>query len=396
VSRILLGVSGGIAAYKACELVRLLVQRGHEVRVVATQHALEFVSPLTLQTLSGSPVRSELLAATAESEISHIELADWAEVFVVAPATANVLAKLAQGIADDLLTTIALATVAPLVVAPAMNVNMYRHAATQANLDLLAKRGARIVGPGKGDLACGWVGEGRLIEIDVIAAVAETCVTEPSLRGEVVLVSAGPTAEPIDPVRVITNRSSGKMGFAVAEAAARRGAEVILVAGPASLPTPHGVQRIDAETAAEMREAVLGALERATIVVLAAAVADYAPARAEDKKLKREKADSLTLELVRNPDILAEVVRLRGARTVVGFAAETDHLLENARGKLARKGCDLIVANDVSRSDIGFDVDRNEVVILGPGPDDVREVPEGPKAEIAARILERVLEVRRR
>jgi phosphopantothenoylcysteine decarboxylase/phosphopantothenate--cysteine ligase len=396
VSRVLLGVSGGIAAYKACELVRLLAQRGHEVRVVATAHALEFVSALTLQTLSSAPVRSELLAATAESEISHIELADWAEVFVVAPATANVLAKLAQGIADDLLTTIALATVAPLVVAPAMNVNMYRHPATQANLDLLGKRGARIVGPGKGDLACGWVGEGRLIEIDVIAAVAESCVTEPSLRGEVVLVSAGPTAEPIDPVRVITNRSSGKMGFAVAEAAALRGAEVILVAGPAALATPYGVQRVDVETAAEMREAVLGALERATIVVLAAAVADYAPARAEEKKLKREKADSLTLELVRNPDILAEVVKRRGARTVVGFAAETDHVLENARGKLARKGCDLIVANDVSRSDIGFDVDRNEVVILGPGPDDLREVPEGPKAEIAARILERVLEVRRR
>ena len=395
-SRILLGVSGGIAAYKACELVRLLAQRGHEVRVVATAHALEFVSALTLQTLSGAPVRSELLAATAESEISHIELADWAEVFVVAPATANVLAKLAQGIADDLLTTIALATLAPLVVAPAMNVNMYRHAATQANLDLLAKRGARIVGPGQGELACGWVGEGRLIEIDVIAAVAESCVTEPSLRGEVVLVSAGPTAEPIDPVRVITNRSSGKMGFAVAEVAARRGAEVILVAGPVALPTPYGVHRIDVETVAEMRDAVLGALERATIVVLAAAVADYAPARAEAVKMKREKADSLTLELVRNPDILAEVVRRRGGRTVVGFAAETDHVLENARGKLARKGCDLIVANDVSRSDIGFDVDRNEVVILGPEPEDLREVPVGPKAEIAARILERVLEVRRR
>jgi phosphopantothenoylcysteine decarboxylase / phosphopantothenate---cysteine ligase len=395
-SRVLLGVSGGIAAYKACELIRLLIQRGHEVRVVATAHALEFVSALTLQTLSGSPVRSELLAASAESEISHIELADWAEVFAVAPATANVLAKLAQGIADDLLTTIALATRAPLVLAPAMNVNMYRHPATQANLDLLAKRGARIVGPGAGELACGWVGEGRLIELDAIAASIETSVTEPSLRGEVVLVSAGPTAEPIDPVRVITNRSSGKMGFALAEAAARRGAEVILVAGPAALPTPHGVARLDVETALEMREAVLGALPRATIVVLAAAVADYAPARAEEKKLKREKADSLTLELVRNPDILAEVVRQRGTRTIVGFAAETDHMLENARGKLARKGCDLIVANDVSRSDIGFDVDRNEVVIVGPGPDDLREIPAGPKSEIAARILERVLEVRRR
>jgi phosphopantothenoylcysteine decarboxylase/phosphopantothenate--cysteine ligase len=396
VSRILLGVSGGIAAYKACELVRLFATRGHEVRVVATEHALEFVSALTLQTLSGAPVRHELLAPSAESQISHIALADWAEVFVVAPATANVLAKLAQGIADDLLTTIALATVAPLVVAPAMNVNMYRHPATQANLDLLAKRGARIVGPGKGELACGWVGEGRLEAIESIAAVTETCVTQPTLRGEVVLVSAGPTAEPIDPVRVITNRSSGKMGFAIAEAAARRGAEVVLVAGPSSQPTPHGVERIDVETAVEMRDAVLGALERATIVVLAAAVADYTPAKVEDKKMKREKADSLVLELVRNPDILAEVVRRRGSRTVVGFAAETDHVIENARGKLASKGCDLIVANDVSRKDIGFDVDRNEVLILGPGPDDLREVREGPKSEVAARILERVLEVRRK
>ena len=395
-SRVLLGVSGGIAAYKACELVRLLSQRGHELRVVATRNALEFVSALTLQTLSGAPVRSELLAAEAESEISHIALADWAEVLVIAPATANVLAKLAQGLADDLLTTVALATRAPLVVAPAMNVNMYRHPATQANLDLLAKRGARIVGPGTGDLACGWVGEGRLVELESIAAVAEACVTEPTLRGQVVLVSAGPTAEPIDPVRVITNRSSGRMGFALAEEAARRGAEVTLVAGPSSLPTPHGVARIDVQTALEMRGAVLKALERATIVVLAAAVADYAPVRAEQKKLKREKADALTLELVRNPDILAEVVKRRGTRIVVGFAAETDHVLENARAKLARKGCDLIVANDVSRSDIGFDVDRNEVAILGPGPGDLREVPAGPKSEVAARILERVLELRAR
>jgi len=396
VSRILLGVSGGIAAYKACELVRLFAQRGHEVRVVATEHALEFVSALTLQTLSGAPVRSQLLEAGAESEISHIQLADWAEVLVIAPATANVLAKLAHGIADDLLTTVALACTAPLVLAPAMNVNMYRHAATQANLDLLQKRAARIVGPGKGDLACGWVGEGRLVENEAIAAVTEACVQEPVLRGEVVLVSAGPTAEPIDPVRVITNRSSGKMGFALAEAAARRGAEVTLVAGPTALPTPYGVARLDVETALEMREAVLGAFDRATIVILAAAVADYAPAQAHDTKLKREQSDSLSLQLVRNPDILAEVVKRKGGRTVVGFAAETDHVLENARGKLVRKGCDLIVANDVSRSDIGFDVDRNEVVIVGPGPDELREVPAGPKSEIAERILERVLEVRRR
>ncbi len=395
-SRICLGISGGIAAYKACELVRLLRGRGHELRVVATAHALEFVSELTLQTLSGAPVRHQLLEASAESEISHIELADWAEVFAVAPATANVLAKLAHGIADDLLTTIALATKAPLVVAPAMNVNMYRHPATQANLDTLAKRGARIVGPGEGELACGWVGEGRLVELDAIVGAIERCGVEPTLRGEVVLVNAGPTAEPIDPVRVITNRSSGRMGFALAEAAALRGAEVVLVAGPVALATPHGVTRIDVETALEMRDAVLGALPRASIAILSAAVADYAPERAEGAKIKREKRDALTLTLVKNPDILAEVVKQRGKATVVGFAAETENLLANARAKLARKGCDLIVANDVSRADIGFDVDRNEVVIVGPGPDDVREVPIARKSEVAACILDRVLEVRRR
>ncbi|MEX2209123.1 MAG: bifunctional phosphopantothenoylcysteine decarboxylase/phosphopantothenate--cysteine ligase CoaBC [Myxococcota bacterium] len=395
-SRICLGVSGGIAAYKVCELVRLLRQRGHELRVVATAHALEFVSEITLQALSGAPVRHQLLEASAESEISHIELADWAEVFAVVPATANVLAKLAHGIADDLLTTVALATRAQLVVAPAMNVNMYRHPATQANLDTLGKRGARIVGPGEGELACGWIGEGRLIELDAIVAAVEQCGTEPVLRGEVVLVNAGPTAEPIDPVRVITNRSSGRMGFAIAEAAARRGAEVVLISGPVALPTPHGVERIDVETALEMREAVLAALPRATIAILAAAVADYAPEQAFGAKIKREKRDTLTLSLVKNPDILAEVVKLRGNRTVVGFAAETDDLLANARAKLARKGCDLIVANDVSRADIGFDVDRNEVLIVGPGPEDVRSVPISQKSEVAARILERVLEVRRR
>jgi phosphopantothenoylcysteine decarboxylase/phosphopantothenate--cysteine ligase len=393
--KLLLGLSGGIAAYKACELVRLLVQRGHEVRVVATAHALEFVSPLALQALCGTPVRSELFSLPDESQISHIELADWADVVVIAPATANVLAKLAAGIADDLLTTVCLATRAPLVAAPAMNVNMYRHPATQENLDRLAKRGVRIVGPGEGELACGWHGEGRLIELDAIAAAAERAASPGSLRGEVVLIDAGPTAEPIDPVRVITNRSSGRMGFALAEAAAREGAEVILVAGPVALPTPAGVERIDVETALEMRDAVLASLPRATIAILTAAVADYAPAAPLDSKLKREDAPRLVLELVRNPDILAEVVRGARGQTVVGFAAETRDVLANARAKLARKGCHLIVANDVSRSDIGFDVDRNEVAIVGPRPEDVVAVPKASKLEVAARILARVLEVRR-
>jgi phosphopantothenoylcysteine decarboxylase/phosphopantothenate--cysteine ligase len=393
--RILLGVSGGIAAYKACELVRLLVQRGHEVRVVATRHALEFVSPLALQTLCGSPVRSELFSLTEESAISHIELADWAEVALLAPATANLLARLAAGLADDLLTTVCLATRAPLVAAPAMNVNMYRHPATQQNLDRLAKRGVSIVGPGEGELACGWTGEGRLVDLEQIAAAAERAASPGALRGEVVLIDAGPTAEPIDPVRVLTNRSSGRMGFALAEIAARQGAEVILVAGPVSLATPPGVERIDVETAGEMRDAVLANLPRATIAILAAAVSDYTAAAPAARKLKREAAPRLTLELVRVPDILREVVAGARGQTVVGFAAETEDVLANARAKLAAKGCQLIVANDVSRPDIGFDAERNEVSIVGPRPEDVVLVPKASKLEVAEHILARVLAVRR-
>jgi phosphopantothenoylcysteine decarboxylase/phosphopantothenate--cysteine ligase len=388
-------VSGGIAAYKACELVRLLVQRGHTLRVVATAHALEFVSPLALQTLSGAPVRSELFSLSDESQISHIELADWAEVVVIAPATANVLAKLATGLADDLLTTLCLAARAPLVVAPAMNVNMYRHPATQENLDRLAKRGAQLVGPGEGELACGWTGEGRLVDLEAIAAAAERAASPGPLRGEVVLIDAGPTAEPIDPVRVITNRSSGKMGFALAEVAARQGAEVILVAGPVALPTPPGVQRIDVETAREMRDAVLASLPRATLAILAAAVSDYSVSEPARAKLKREGAERMTLELVRSPDILREVVREARGQTVVGFAAETENVLANARAKLASKGCQLIVANDVSRADIGFDADRNEVAIVGPGAEAVVWVARASKREVAERILARALEVRR-
>lgn len=395
VGRVLLGVTGGIAAYKACELVRELVRAEHEVRVVATPHALEFVSPLTLQTLSGHPVRSELLSLTEESAISHIDLADWADVALIAPATANTLARLALGLADDLLTTVCLATRAPLLVAPAMNVNMYRHPATQENLDRLAKRGVRILGPDAGELACGWEGEGRLVETGRIRAAVERLLAGGTLAGEVVLITAGPTAEPVDPVRVLTNRSSGKMGFALAEEAARQGAEVVLVAGPVALATPAGVDRIDVETAAQMREAVLGALERATIVIKAAAVSDYRVASPADQKIKREQRASLTLELERNPDILAEVGRQKGTRTVVGFAAETENLLDHARAKLERKSCDLIVANDVSRADIGFDSDHNEVAIVGPSPDQVVQVPSATKREVAARILERIREVRR-
>ena len=393
-SRVLLGISGGIAAYKACELVRLLRRRGHDVRVVATPNGLRFVPAFALQTLSGYPVRSDLFSPTEESQISHIELADWAEVVLVAPATAHVLARLAQGLADDLLTTLCLATRAPLVVAPAMNVNMYEHPATQANLELLAKRGVRIIGPAAGELACGWEGEGRLAELEEIAFAVERHIGGRSLAGEVVLVTAGPTQEPVDPVRVLTNRSSGRMGFALAGEAARRGAEVILVAGPVQLATPPGVQRVDVRTAEEMREAVLGSLERAGVVIKAAAVADYRVAERAPQKIKKT-GEALTLSLVQNPDILAEVAARKGSRTVVGFAAETNDLLAHAREKLVRKGCDLIVANDVSRSDVGFEVDRNEVWIVGPGEEDLVHVPPASKEEVAARVLDRIAELRR-
>lgn len=395
-SRILVGVSAGIAAYKAAELVREFARREHEVRVVTTPGALEFVSELTLQTLSGAAVRSRLFSPGDEAEISHIELADWAEVVVIVPATADLIARLAAGLANDLLSTLCLATRAPLVVAPAMNVNMYRHPATQQNLAAIEKRGARLVGPDAGELACGHVGEGRLSDLDAIVAAAERALGDESLAGEVVLIDAGPTREPVDPVRVITNRSSGRMGFALAEAAARAGAEVVLVAGPVSLSTPPGVTRIDVESAEEMRAAVLDALPRASIAILAAAVSDYTVAAPAGRKLKREDRERMTLELVRAPDILREVVAARVGQTVVGFAAETNEVLANARAKLVRKGCDLIVANDVSRADIGFDSDGNEVSIVGPGPDDLLEVPFASKLEVARRILSRVLEVRRR
>lgn len=392
-SRVLVGVSGGIAAYKACELVRLLQNKGHEVRVAATPNALRFVSALTLQTLTGHPVRAELFSLTEESEISHIDLADWPEAVVVAPATAATIARLAHGMADDFLSTVCLATRAPVVVAPAMNVNMYNHPATRANLDLLAERGVRIVGPGTGELACGWEGEGRLADLEEIAGELEQLLSGGDLRGKTFLVTAGPTLEPIDPVRVITNRSSGRMGFAVAEEAARRGADVMLVSGPVSLPTPFGVKRVDVETMAEMRETVLEMLDPSDVVVLAAAVADYSLPNPSERKLKRAEGSNLVLELTANPDLSREVGLRKGDRTVVTFAAETEDLIENARGKLERKGCDLVVANDVSRADIGFGTERNEVEIIGPDPQEVIHVPSASKNEVAGRILDRIREI---
>jgi phosphopantothenoylcysteine decarboxylase/phosphopantothenate--cysteine ligase len=394
--RILVAVTGGIAAYKVPELVRALRHAGHAVRCIMTPEATRFVAPLVLQTLSGRAVRAQLLDPAEEGEIDHIALADWAELVVWAPATAHALAKLAHGLADDLPAAIGLATRAPILLAPAMNVNMWRHPATEANVALLRGRGAHFVGPEAGELACGWEGQGRMAEPAAIAAAAELLLGPRSLAGEVALVTAGGTREPVDAVRYLGNRSSGRMGFAVAEEAARRGAEVVLVAAPCALATPAAVRRVDVGSALEMRDAVLAELGRATLVVMAAAVADFRPAAPRADKLRKEELPEdagITLELARNPDILAELCRAKGARFVVGFAAESGDPVESARRKLARKGCDLLVANDVSRPGTGFDADQNAVVFVWPGGE-VEELPRLPKSRVAAELLDRVEKAR--
>ncbi len=385
---IVVALSGGIACYKGAELVRLLVRGGAKVRVVMTEAAQQFITPLTLQTLSGHPVATQLFDLTQESEIGHIHLADSADAFVVAPATANVIAKLAHGLADDMLTTIALATRAPVLVAPSMNVNMYEHAATQENLATLRRRGVTIVEPGEGFLACGWEGKGRLSEPADIVREIERRLVPQDLAGRRVVVTAGPNREALDPVRFLSNKSTGKMGFACAAAAWQRGAQVELIAGPTSLTTPYGVTRHEATTAADMRDAVVKAFEMADVLIMSAAVADYRPAKVAPQKLKKQ-GGTLQLELVRTVDILAEIAPKKGKRLVVGFAAETQDVLANAASKLTRKGLDLIVANDVAGSDTGFAVDTNAVTILdsGGGREDI---PLMSKADVADRILDRV------
>jgi phosphopantothenoylcysteine decarboxylase/phosphopantothenate--cysteine ligase len=386
---IVLGVSGGIACYKAAELVRALVKEGAEVRVVMTRAAQEFITPLTLQTLSGHPVSTDTFDLTQESEIGHIRLAGSAEVLVVAPATANIVAKLAHGIADDLLTTVALATRAPIIVAPAMNVNMFRNAAVQANLARLRQLGMRIVDPEEGFLACGYEGEGRLASEAVLLDAIHSALLAQTLEGERVLVTAGPTREAIDPVRFISNRSSGKMGFAVAAAARRRGASVVLVTGPTALDAPPGVERIPVTTAAEMREAVLAREPWASIVVMTAAVADYRMANPARQKIKKA-GGALSLTLEPTNDILAELgARRRADRVLVGFAAETEHGIEHARRKLREKRLDLIVLNDVSQADAGFDVDTNRVWLIG-AEGEAEGWPLLDKDEVAERLMERV------
>jgi len=397
--KIALGVSGGIAAYKAAEIVRLLQDRGIHVQVVMTAAAQEFVRPLTFAALSGEKVITGMFGsgsgdeqANVESAIEHIAIAQAIDALVVAPATADVLARFAQGIANDFLSTLYLATTAPVVVAPAMNVNMWNHAATQANLEILRKRGVRIVDPGSGYLACGMTGAGRLAENEaIVAAVMEVIDAAQDLAGETVLVTAGPTREKIDPVRYLTNRSSGRMGYAIAEAALRRGARVLLVSGPTALAAPGAAELTQVETAEEMLAAVLKFLPEATVVIKTAAVADFRP-KAAAQKIKRK--GELTLELEPTADILAEVARRKTSQVVVGFAAETENVLENARKKLASKSLDAIVVNDVSREGIGFDSDRNAVTIIS--PDEVVEVPETSKWEVAQRVLDEVVKLRKR
>jgi phosphopantothenoylcysteine decarboxylase/phosphopantothenate--cysteine ligase len=384
-------LSGGIACYKGAELVRLLAAGGARVRVVMTRHAMEFITPLTLQTLSGEPVSTDTFDLTQESEIGHIRLADGADAVVIAPATANVIAKIAAGIADDLLTTVLLATRAPVLVAPSMNVNMYENPVVQANLEKLRRLGHRVIDPGEGFLACGYEGRGRLAEPAVILAEVERAVSVQDLKGECVLVSAGPSREPIDPVRFVSNRSTGKMGYALAAAAWRRGADVVLASGPTALPAPHGVRTVAAPTAADMLEAVGREFESATIVLMAAAVADYRPRVAARQKIKKG-AGALVIELERTADVLCQLSARKGDRFVVGFAAETERVVANAERKLHEKHLDMIVANDVGRSDAGFATDTNEVIILDALGR--TEVPLAPKEEVADRILDRVLAVR--
>jgi phosphopantothenoylcysteine decarboxylase/phosphopantothenate--cysteine ligase len=403
--RVTVGVSGGIAAYKAAELVRALQRHALEVHVVMTAAAGKFVQPLTFAALTGHKVITSMWDdsgtgdtaygdSSEQNGIEHIGEAQWADALVVAPATANILAKFAHGVADDFLTTMYLATTAPVLVAPAMNVNMWEHPATQANLEILRQRGVRVVEPGTGDLACGMVGAGRMAEPEAIAgAVLDALGRSRDLAGEIVLVTAGGTREPLDPVRFIGNRSSGKMGYALAEAAHSRGAKVILISGPSALHPPAHCELVKVTTADQMRQAVLERMTEATLIIKAAAVADYRPVTVSEQKLKRT-TGPMTLELAPTEDILAEVVRRRRpGQLIVGFAAETENRMENGRAKLLAKGADAIVVNDVSGEGVGIDADINAAAFLTLTTS--IELPEMSKRNLADRILDEILSLRR-
>lgn len=385
--KIVLGVTGGIAAFKAASLVSQLTQRGADVRVIMTEAATKFITPLTLQVLSRNPVAVDTFDEREPEHVQHIYLADHADLFVIAPATANLIAKLAYGLADDMLSTTLLATEAPIVIAPAMNVHMYQHPGVQQNLEILRRRGVMVLEPGTGQLACGYVGKGRMAEPDEIIQWIELYFKNKSrLTGKKVLITAGPTVEAIDPVRYLSNHSSGKMGYAIAEAARDAGAEVILVSGPVSLKTPIGVERIDVVSAKEMKEAVIKRLPEVDIIIKAAAVADYRPKDVAKQKIKKS-SNELTLVLEKTDDIAMEVGRKKSPKQLfVGFAAETENVHKNAREKLERKGMDLIVVNDVTQPGAGFGVDTNIVTIYD-RKGVVASFPKLSKMEIARRMI---------
>ena len=395
--KVALGVSGGVAAYKAGEVVRLLQDRGILVQVIMTRAAQEFVKPLTFAALSGEKVITDMFAVgdgspNIDSAVEHIAVAQSIDALIVVPATADILGKFAQGLATDFLTTLYLATTAPVVVAPAMNVNMWNHDATQANIATLKKRGVRVVEPDSGYLACGMTGPGRLAANEaILAAVMEALGASQELAGETVLITAGPTREKIDPVRYLTNRSSGRMGYALAEAALRRGARVLLVTGPTSISPPRAAEVTRVESTEEMGQAVIKLLPESTIVIKTAAVSDYRPKSAAAQKIKR--SGPLMLELEPTVDILGEIARQKESQLIIGFAAETQNALENARTKLAKKSLDAIVVNDVSREGIGFDSERNAVTIIT--HDEVLEIPETTKWEVAQRVLDQVAKLRK-
>ncbi len=382
----IIGLSGGIAAYKGAELVRLLKKQGAKVRVIMTRGAQEFITPLTLQALSGEPVHTELLDTSAEAGMGHIELARWADAVLIAPATADVIARLANGRADDLLTTVALATPAPLLVAPAMNQQMWHNPATSQNIEQLKALGISVLGPAEGEQACGDVGSGRLLEPETLLAELQKRFSSGVLSGRRVVITAGPTREAIDPVRYLSNHSSGKMGFAIAQAAQAAGADTILITGPVNLDTPEGVERIDVHSALDMLAATEAALMTTTdLLIASAAVADYRPASIAEQKIKKS-TDNLQLSLIRNPDIVATVAASSNRpRYVVGFAAETQNLSQYAESKRRNKGLDMICANDVSRSDIGFNSDQNALSLYEASG--ITELPCASKLVIAEQLI---------
>ncbi|MDY0189289.1 MAG: bifunctional phosphopantothenoylcysteine decarboxylase/phosphopantothenate--cysteine ligase CoaBC [Desulfuromonas sp.] len=389
--KIILGVTGGIAVYKAVELLRLLVKAGAEVSVVMTRHAQEFVTPLTFQTLSGHPVHSELFNLYQENTIGHISLAERADMFIIAPATANIIGKIANGIADDLLSTTIMATRAPVLFAPAMNVYMYENPIYQRNENSLRQLGYHFIDPVYGELACGYSGRGKLPAPEAIFSAAQQLLAPQDLLGQRVVVTAGPTREELDPVRYISNYSSGKMGYAIARAAQQRGAEVVLISGPTALSPPAGVEFVAVASAQQMYTEVFRALPSATVVIKSAAVADYRPSAISKHKLKKNAAQ-MVIELEKNPDILAELGQNKQGRILVGFAAETQDLLNNAADKLQRKNLDMIVANDITQAGAGFDVDTNVVKILHANGE-VESLPQLTKGEVAQQLLDRVVQL---